>query len=270
MSQTNPSNPSLTPTLTAFQTITRRIREGAHINVIKALIARNPDVIHQFTSDKYTLLDIAICFRDDLFIQDLIKTYNLPLTFPSHVKHNPYIFHAYEHKKYDVLSVLLNMGADPNEKDVDGIPLLITVATEGNLEALNILLKRDININITDIDSCNAAIYAARHHKMDVLDMLIGRGIDINHQSNCGSTPLMHAAIGNSFGCLKMLVQNGAELNAKDNDGLTAINYAELGMKNNTKPSRMCLDYLIEHGAQKYIEYDDVKKHTTILSSETK
>ena len=263
MSQTDSSTLS-------FQSIVTCIKqETTSINEIKLLINQNPDVIHQLsTNGDYTILDYAICYRDVAFIQDLINTYRPQLTFPLESKHNPYIFHAYEHEKYNVLDMLLEIGADPNEKDVDGIPLLNTIATDGNMTALNILLKYDkTNINITDDDSCNAAIHAARHNKFKVLDSLIRQGIDINHRDASGATPLMHAAFMRSYDCLDMLVKNDVKLNEKDNDGLTAINYAELGMKNEKTPNKACLDYLTEHGAQKYIEYDDVKQHTTIVEA---
>lgn len=252
--------------------IVNHIRGTTHINVIKVLISQNPQVMNQlFEADKsglYTLLDFAICCRDAAFVQDIINTYHPPLTFSTAypgVKHNPYIFHAYEHEKYDVLDVLLEMGADPNEKDKEGIPLLNTVATDGNITVLNILLKYGkTDINITDDESCNAAIHAARRNRLGVLDLLIRRGIDIDHQDDSGATALMHAAIKKSYECLKILVQNRAKLNVKDNDGLTAINYAELGLLNDATSSRLCLEYLLKHGAQKYIEFDDIKQHTTI------
>lgn len=257
MSQTSQS-------IALFQSILTHIRRTTDINTIKTLINQNPDVIHQLTNDKQTILDFAICYRDVEFIRDLINTYNLQLTFPPESRHIPYIFRAYEHEKYDVLDLLLEMGADPNEK-YDGFPLLNGVATDGNITALNILFKyHKADINITDDESRNAAVHAVRHNKFEVLDLLIRQGIDINHRDDSGATPLMYAAFVRSYECLDILVKNGAKLNEKDNDGLTAINYAEVGMENEKTPDKTCLNYLIEHGAQKYIEYEEVKQHTTI------
>ena len=241
--------------------IAKLIKAMKPFKEIKAHI--NSDIVLQFDKDVNTVLDYAICYRDDEFIRDLITTYKLPLTFPSSMKHNPYIFHAYEHKKFDVLDVLLELGADPNEKDIGGIPLLVTAVTDGNMTVLNILLKYDkTNINVKTDESCNAAVYAAERNQIDALKLLIKHGINVNQKDSLNVTPLMHAAISNNYECAKLLIENGAKINEQDNDGLTALNYALLGIEN--KSSRTCLEYLLDKGAVKYIKYDDIKHHTTI------
>lgn len=245
--------------MSLFDDIVAHIRDMTSIIGIKELIDKDPEVMLKFDEKHMTLLDYCICFRGEMLIDELIKTYKPPLTFPVEAKHNPYIFHAYEHKKYNTLEVLLNNGADPNEKEENGIPLLNTAATDHDMKALNILLRCDrTDINITDSENCNAALHAAKRNHTNALIMLMHYKIDINCKDELGATPLMHAALANAYKCIKLLVENGVELNERDADGLTALNYASLGN------DKQCIDYLVEHGAEKYIEYDDVKEHTTV------
>lgn len=245
--------------MSSFDNIVAHIRNMTSINGIKELIDKDPEVMLKVDEKHMTLLDYCICFRGEMLIDELIKTYKPPLTFPVEAKHNPYIFHAYEHKKYNTLEVLLNNGADPNEKDENGVPMLNTAATDHDMKALGILLRCDkTDINITDSENCNAALHAAKRNRGDVLVLLIHHKIDINHADKVGATPLMHAALANARKCIELLVKNGAKLNERDADGLTALNYALLGN------DKKCIDYLVEHGAEKYIEYDDIKVHTTV------
>lgn len=242
--------------MSSFNNIIAHIRDMTSIIGIKELIDKDPEVMLKFDEKRMTLLDYCICFRGEMLMEELIKTYKPLLAFPAEAKHNPYIFQAYEYKKYNMLEVLLNNGADPNEKDENGVPLLNTITIDRDMKALSILLKcARTDVNITDMDDRNAALHAAKRKHGTALILLIHHKIDVNHADIAHSTPLMHAALANAYICMQLLVKAGAKLNERDADGLTVLNYALLGNDNK------CIDYLVAHGAEKYIEYDDVKVH---------
>lgn len=83
----------------------------------------------------------------------------------------------------------LDSGADPNERDFFGAPLICTVAAVGDLESLQLLLE-----------------YGA-------------------HPDDCGPdmwTPLIHACNAGHLQVAAFLVRRGANVSAKTQEGYTA------------------------------------------------
>lgn len=247
-----------------FELVKSYIKTNKSIDEVKQFIDQHTEVLSYFGYKQQTIVDVAICFRDCAFIKDLITTYKLKLSFAPSYQHEPYIFHAYDHKKFDVIEMLLELGADPNERDEATLSLLITAATDGNVPLVKLLLKHGADVNFTDVDSANAAIYAAKKNHTEMLKLLIENGIDINHADKGNVTPLMHAALLKSIECVRILIENGANVNDEDNDGLTALNYAELnGTGDNSRRSE-CVELIKSKGGKKYVNFWGLRNRTTI------
>lgn len=87
----------------------------------------------------------------------------------------------------------LARGADPNERDVLGVPLICDVAAAGDVESLRVLLDK---------------------------------GADIEGAASNGWTPLIHAANGGHEDAVRLLIARGARRDATTEEGYTAADRA--------------------------------------------
>ena len=111
----------------------------------------------------------------------------------------------------DILSLLIEHGADVEDRGIFGQTPLHRASWSGNPEAGRCLLDR---------------------------------GADVNAENNGGRTPLFRAAAGGHVEFTRMLLQRNARVDARDNsDGRTPL-YAAI-VKRNTQIVRL----LLEHGA---------------------
>ena len=137
----------------------------------------------------------------------------------------PLIF-AVDSRNSDVVSTLVNAGADANAKDDNGWSPLIYTAWRGNPDSANALVKVGADANAQDNDGWTPLMYAARSGNLDVVSALVNAGAEVNAQDNDGWTPLMYAASKGNLDVASALVNAGAEVNAQDNDGWTPLMYA--------------------------------------------
>ncbi|MDE5580404.1 MAG: ankyrin repeat domain-containing protein [Treponemataceae bacterium] len=93
----------------------------------------------------------------------------------------------------DVARLLIEMGADVNEKDDQGM----------------------------------TALMRADDLPTDITTLLIAHGADVNARCNDGRTALMFAVNHHATEAAGLLIKAGAYVNVQDNDGITALMIAE-------------------------------------------
>jgi uncharacterized protein len=98
----------------------------------------------------------------------------------------------------DVVSLLLERGADPNARDSIGRTALIAGAAN--------------------------SFFCPEGRNRSIVDRLLAKGADVNAQDKYGDTALMVAAVGwPDLKMLKLLLAHGADAKAKRPDGQTAL-----------------------------------------------
>lgn len=153
----------------------------------------------------------------------------------------------------DVLTLLLDRGADLRAKDAAGFSALAAAMVSADLDVVRFLVARGLDPNDVPVVAMRAALARARPDMIEYLmargltvppDILIGAanwqstdliarlieaGADVNARSaSYGSTPLMKAASSELAGAqtLQLLLENGANANAESTEGEKPLDWA--------------------------------------------
>ncbi|MBQ9395032.1 MAG: ankyrin repeat domain-containing protein [Proteobacteria bacterium] len=122
----------------------------------------------------------------------------------------------------ELLSCLLEYGANPNICDAKGVPAIIYASSKPDFEKnIAFLLNHGANPNAMDSWGKTAIFYARSD---TALDLLYNAGADINAADCSGRTALMCAVSGGQG--VDHLIALGADVNALDNNGKNSVFYA--------------------------------------------
>lgn len=137
---------------------------------------------------------------------------------------------------YEVVELLLDHGADPNDGGTLLPPIHLVAAGTGTPSNIFGVSDRDLR----------------------VMELLLNRGANVEQRKNSnGWTPLMNAANGNdpnSISAARILLEYGANVNAQTNEGRTALHVAVFKYRKNFGQATDMARLLLEQGA-----YPDVK-----------
>ena len=169
----------------------------------------------------------------------------------------------------EILSCLIEMGADVNAGgNINHTPLMIA-AEKGHINAVTFLIRNGADVDLQDQNYGETALFCAVRGfdaSCEVLNCLTKNGADINASSKRMLTPLMIAAKMGCINAVTFLMERGAIVDLQDKDGKTALHYAVHGCDTTRDVSR-CLGtqnplmtpvekghvsvatFLIEHGA---------------------
>ena len=126
------------------------------------------------------------------------------------------LFWAVYHEEADMVSLLLNAGAEANVQNRYGLTPLIQSAITGNGEIISMLLDAGADANARTLQGDTALMNAAKAGTVDGVRALIEAGADVEAKDTYGfQTPLMWAASANQAEIVRILAENGADVNAR-------------------------------------------------------
>ena len=114
-----------------------------------------------------------------------------------------------------IVNVLLSAGADPNVVGKEGQTALYYASSKGYLDVVNTLLEAGADINLVDIDGNSHIHLASKNGHLDVVKTLLKAGVDPNIKDKNGITPLHTASSYGHLGVVNVLLKFGANPNVK-------------------------------------------------------
>ncbi len=142
------------------------------------------------------------------------------------------LFLATYSNNIDILPRLLHSGDSLDQKMllVGMFPQspMLSLPTTSNTATAAALLDLGANVNEVDGDGISPLQWAAISNRADMARFLIAKGADLNHTDHKGMTALLYAAsidFGDSA-MIDLLLESGANPNARTPQGLTALDLA--------------------------------------------
>ena len=130
------------------------------------------------------------------------------------------LYAAVSNSKKEIVHMLLEAGADPNQKSKGRFSPLISACDKyrPNLEIINLLFEYGADPNIQDNDGSTPLHIAVRNDNSEITELLLTNGADPNIQDNIGNTPLHIPA---NYKIKELLIKHGADETIKNNQGKT-------------------------------------------------
>ena len=154
----------------------------------------------------------------------------------------PLLVEAVERGDADVVKALLKYGANVDKKNLDGWTALMKASQKGDSKfgIIELLLKHGAQVDLQNDDGESALMVAARNSQVKLATKLVrecGASVDLK-QKHSSWTALMEASESGSIDIVKLLLDHGAD------DLGWALVLAILNKRNDI------IDMLLEHGAQ--------------------
>jgi len=172
------------------QDIYTAVSDG-NAELVKEILAENPDLLNQKNQDALTPLNLAAQLG-----------------------------------KPEMVSLLLGMGADHSQGDNENSMPIHLAAISGNQECVDLLLDDGVDINVQDDNGNTALLFALMYRQPVMATYLVETGADLDLENNRGWTALQSAAIGGNLEMVKTLVENKANVNKQIESGMTPLHSA--------------------------------------------
>jgi ankyrin repeat protein len=128
---------------------------------------------------------------------------------------------------YEQVQDLLQRGAAVNE-DFEGCTALIAAATLGYPEVARLLIDNGADVNQKTVRGVTPLVEAARTNHMEVARLLLDRGAEIDATNDYKATALIYAASANAKETARLLIDKGADLSITNRSGKTALSVAQM------------------------------------------
>ena len=141
-------------------------------------------------------------------------------------------------KPIEVMELLIEKGADVNERDASGLSPLITAAMTKNIKAVEFLMSKGANPEEKFIMGGTVLHWAFFNGHEDIAEVLLNNGASAQSINQTKETPLHVAANHGLVESVKLLIEKGADIKACDIEGKTPLHFAALAMGNPDKDKK--------------------------------
>ena len=157
---------------------------------------------------------------------------------------NQKLLEASDSGDHEVVSRLLNEGAEVSSKNSDGNLGIHLSAVKGHEKVVAEFLRKgqDVNIRSGQFNS-SPLMWAAQEGHTNVIRLLLDHGAQIDLHNEGGETALTIAAYNSHSEAVSELLLRGADETLADNGGLTALQWAEKKGNNDAPQSTTAASY---------------------------
>jgi ankyrin repeat protein len=126
----------------------------------------------------------------------------------------------------ELLSLLLEHGADPNLPNALGNYPILSAIISGRLALVELLLRYGARLDIPTPRQTSLLHVAAGFGRTAIVELLLQRGPAVNAINETGETPLHYAARRGSGAVTQLLLAHGANPRIRNNDGDSPLDIA--------------------------------------------
>jgi ankyrin repeat protein len=126
----------------------------------------------------------------------------------------------------EIVTLLIEVGADINGKNEYGGTALLNAAARGNDDIVRVLLKAHALVDIINRNGEDALNLASNRGRTKIVRMLIDAGSSVNQIDNYGANALIEAAKQGNVEIVRLLIDAGANVMHKDNQKWDALMWA--------------------------------------------
>ncbi|KAL3114403.1 hypothetical protein niasHT_017267 [Heterodera trifolii] len=133
---------------------------------------------------------------------------------------------AFFRRHFEIVDLLLEKGADPNEPIIGilndqstNMTLLFIAVINAHLPACRLLVSRGANIDLGTDFGITPLMSACNKSLMEIATFLVENGADVNLQDGDGETALMNTCYRGNVDIVRFLLSHGANVEQSDNDG---------------------------------------------------
>ncbi|KAL3075615.1 hypothetical protein niasHT_034982 [Heterodera trifolii] len=133
---------------------------------------------------------------------------------------------AFFRQHIDIVDLLLEKGADPNEpvvgreNDINtNMTPLFVAALHAHFPLCHVLVERGANVDLGSDFATTPLMMACKRSQMEIVTFLIENGADINLQNGDGETALMTACSRGNVDIVRLLLSHGANVEQTDYTG---------------------------------------------------
>lgn len=158
--------------------------------------------------------------------------------------------------RIETIRLLLNAGANPNDRDrVNGTTVLMLAAAHGNTELIKLLFQKGAKVNVANTYGETALMYATWRNSAAIVQILLQQKANVNATVHNGRTALIFAVRRRSLPLVRLLLDKGARVNASSRETLvlkTRVQYQQQTVLAHAKAvaEPTIITVLKQHGAQ--------------------
>ncbi|CAG2105105.1 unnamed protein product, partial [Medioppia subpectinata] len=151
----------------------------------------------------------------------------------------------------ELVSLLLNRGAEMEHRDKKGFTPLMLAATAGHLNVVEIMLNNGADMEAQSERTKDTALsLACSSGRFEVVEILLSRGSNKEHRNVSDYTPLSLAASGGYVNIIKLLLSHGAEINSRTGSKLGISPLMLAAMNGHAATVKLLLDMGSDINAQ--------------------